>query len=287
VHDIDYTETPSVLEAALLETDEIKRLDPPYNVQLRSGERGAWFASSDLRGTVQVADDAHRIGPLPSARALSPLWALVLLAGGEDSPMLRALALAVPLAFLPEPALFAEGWQGFSADYLAAGEGTAARRVDCAARALWLSRGRVELDVSAEDRAPDVWDLARVRRRLERNLVGTGLLVRRSRWLCVLADATIAFHEHGAAEARLLVLSLGEVIERRALERVGAVSELPARRPRGLAERRASFSVGAYDRLRILSTELRRIQDEGGDVAVRIGTHTFAGERLAQLTRSV
>ncbi|HMJ13837.1 MAG TPA: GIY-YIG nuclease family protein, partial [Polyangiaceae bacterium] len=36
VHDVAYSESASVLEAALLESDEIKRIDPPYNVQLRS-----------------------------------------------------------------------------------------------------------------------------------------------------------------------------------------------------------------------------------------------------------
>ena len=34
VHTVDVTPTASVVEAALLETDEIKRLAPPYNVQL-------------------------------------------------------------------------------------------------------------------------------------------------------------------------------------------------------------------------------------------------------------
>ena len=49
VHDVSPTPTASLVEAALLETDEIKRLDPPYNVQLRSAGRQAWFASGDLR----------------------------------------------------------------------------------------------------------------------------------------------------------------------------------------------------------------------------------------------
>lgn len=287
VYDIHHTETPSVLEAALLETDEIKRLDPPYNVQLRSHERGAWFASRDLREAVQVPDGAHQVGPLPSERALAPLWALVALASGDDTPLLRALALAVPFAFLPEPQLFMQGWQGFSSDFLDPSEPSAARRTDCAARALWIQRGLRELDASPEDRAPDEWDLARVRRRLERNLVQTGLLLRRARFLCLLADASVAFRERGAEKARLLVISLGELSERGELEAVTEVRSLAARRPRALRERQRSFSVAAYDRLRVLLTELRRVHDEGGDVALRIGTRTFAGERLAGLLRFV
>src|SRR5262249_27241860 len=95
VHDIVHTETASLLEAALLESDEIKRIDPPYNVQLRTGDRSAWFASRDLRDAATTPDSVHSVGPLPSERALSPLRALIALAEGvEATPRLRATALA-------------------------------------------------------------------------------------------------------------------------------------------------------------------------------------------------
>jgi hypothetical protein len=45
--------------------------------------------------------------------------------------------------------------------------------------------------------------------------------------------------------------------------------------------------AAAYDRLRVLATELRRVLDEGGEVAVRLGQHLFVGPRFAQLTRAV
>ncbi|MET0285672.1 MAG: GIY-YIG nuclease family protein, partial [Polyangiales bacterium] len=172
VHEIRASETASILEAALLETDEIKRIDPPYNVQLRSGERAAWFASRDLRQTIAGPDATHRTGPLPSARALMPLSALRTLAAGDDSPVLRAGALAVPVAELPDEALWVEGYRLFVAEHYR----DEARQVDAAARRLWLARGRKEPEVEASDDAP-LWDLARVRRRLERALVQTGLLL--------------------------------------------------------------------------------------------------------------
>ena len=90
VHDVDVTETASQLEAALLETDEIKRLDPPYNVQLRAAGRQAWYASSDLRDATPARDAVHRIGPLPSrARAASPRGADG--AGRWGGPVARAV----------------------------------------------------------------------------------------------------------------------------------------------------------------------------------------------------
>jgi DNA polymerase-3 subunit epsilon len=282
VHEVEPTETPSLLEAALLESDEIKRLDPPYNVQLRGHDRSAWFASHDLREAVAVPDAAHRIGPLPSQRALVPLWGLVALAQGDDSARLRAAALAVPVAYLPEEALFLLGWQTFVAEHLGAGP-VAARGVERAARTLWLARGRAEPETEGDELAPDEWDLARVRRRLERNLVQTGLLMRRARLLCLLADATVAFREPGMDAARVLVVTQARIEERSALASVSELAGFPPRAPHTLHERRGAFDAHAYDRLRVLSTELRRVQQDGGEVALRIGRRTFAGDRLTRL----
>jgi DNA polymerase III subunit epsilon len=284
VRAIRVTETPSVLEAALLESDEIKRLDPPYNVQLRTGERHVWFASRDLRDYAPRADDCHPIGPLPSSRAVAALAALAELAqGAQASPLLRAIALAVPIAELPDDALFAEGWRGFHADLLTGAEAPGLRQVLLASRALWLLRGRAEPESATEDAAPGSWDLARVRRRLERNLVSAGLLVRRGRWLCLLADATIAFREPGMPKARALIVAHAEIVERVELEHIAALASLPGRPRARLLERRGCFDAAAYDRLRVLATELQRVARDGGELAVRFGGRTYAGSQLSQL----
>lgn len=289
VHELRITETPSVLEAALLESDEIKRIDPPYNVQLRSGERRAWFASRDLREALPAPDDQHRIGPLPSQRAVLSLAGLRLLAAGaEPTPALRALALAVPSAYLPEDGLWNEGYQAFSVEHLGGPQPNAARRVDAASRALWLARGREEIEsTTPEDARPDFWDLARVRRRLERSLVQCGLLVRRARWLCLLSDADIAYREQGMPRARAIVVERGELRAFRDLDGVAAIRGLAVRRMRPLRERQLAFDAAAYDRLRVLATELRRVLDEAGEVAIRFGAHVFEGPRLSQLMGGV
>ena len=288
VHDIECTETASVLEAALLEADEIKRLDPPYNVQLRSGDRSAWFASRELSDAVPAPDDAHRIGPLPSRRALMPLAALISLDGGAEAlPALQAAALAVPSVTLPDEQLFSEGLQSCIADWHANNpEKTAARRILHASRSVWLSRRRAEPDAPSDDDAPE-WDLARVRRKLERNLVQTGLLLRRARFLCLLCDASIAFRERDMEHARLLVLSKGEIVERCELPSIMANAGLTRRAWRTLHERQSSFDAASYDRLRVLLTELHRVKDEGGEVALRIGQHALNPEQVSTLMRTI
>jgi DNA polymerase-3 subunit epsilon len=290
VHEVGFTETASVLEAALLESDEIKRLDPPYNVQLRLSSRSAWFASRDLRQAGCSPDDTFRVGPLPSERALAPFRALISLAQGADPDgELCSAALAVPVAYLPDERLFIEGWRAFSAEHLRTLEPqreSGPNSVHQASRALWLARGRAERDAVTADE-PSVWDLARVRRRLERHLVQGGLLIRRARFLSLLCDAGVAFREPGSDCARLLLLSGGEIVERRGVMRVTDIASVPVRRPPNLRARQASFDGAAYDRLRILITELRRVINDAGEVALRVGAHSFFGPRAAQLMADV
>ena len=293
VHDVSPTETASLVEAALLETDEIKRLDPPYNVQLRSAGRQAWFASPDLREAAPAPDAAHRVGPLPSEHALRPLAALNALAGGAAAtPALCAAALAVPPMFLPELPLFVEGFRAFAAEHLDVAADPIEARVARASQRLWLLRGHGEPEPDADTGAsgaidPTDWDLARVRRRLERSLVQTGLLVRRARFLCLLADATVAFRERRMSAARGLVISAGDIQERRDLDEVMAIARWPVRPARPLRDRQACFDANAYDRLRVLVTELHRVRDEGGEAALRIGAHTFTPDHLSRLMQAI
>jgi DNA polymerase-3 subunit epsilon len=381
VHAVRYTETPSVLEAALLETDEIKRIDPPYNVQLRTALRQAWFATRDFRKASARQDAEHALGPLPSESALIGLfaWRVLLDELCDESVVpstaMCAMILAVPTAFLPPPELFREGFQLTVRELFAGLSGSAAQRVTRASRALWLARGRNERESSTEDAPPDQWDLARVRRRLERSLVNGGLVLRRARLLRLLADCTLGYREVGMPQARALVIERTEIIDRidlpltaagaerpsvpegaspqlkaaqpttratalesaasdegavspreaalqsevaperagsqlaaageavstkRASRRVGRRSdpplpaagswslvELPVRAVLSLAERRSCFDAASYDRLRVLVTEIRRVEQEGGELALRIGRHHYAHARVLALLQAV
>jgi DNA polymerase-3 subunit epsilon len=281
VHDIQYTETESLLEAALLETDEIKRLDPPYNVQLKIEERRAWFATRDWYSASPVPDESYVVGPLPSERALQPLYALAALSENvEVSPRLSANALGVPAPFAPDPALFAEGFRLFAAERLDVPGSSAERRVALASRLLWLERGRAEVEPEEGEREPDEWDLARVQRRLERSLVQCGLLARRAQALCLLVDAEVAFREARSEKGRVITLEGGRVIDRGELASVSLLRERPSRRCSSARERKRAFDAATYDRLRVLLTELRRVIAEGGEVALRIGRRYLAVPEL-------
>lgn len=76
VWDLQVTPVGSPLEAALLETDEIKRLDPPYNVSLKTGQRSMAFFNHDFTSVKNEYDDAHVIGPFSNSLVLDSMTRL-------------------------------------------------------------------------------------------------------------------------------------------------------------------------------------------------------------------
>ena len=76
VWDIDVTECKSAVEAALLETDEIKRLDPPYNISLKKRHRTLWFYSKEFDSLQNGQDDLHCVGPFSSELVLDSVLLL-------------------------------------------------------------------------------------------------------------------------------------------------------------------------------------------------------------------
>jgi DNA polymerase-3 subunit epsilon len=268
VHDVEVTETATVLEAALLEADEIKRLQPVYNLQLRADDRQVWFARADLSDATTAPDRAYRVGPLPSRWAVWSLAAIRALVSGQDpgEQRLRAAAVGVPLAFAPEEELFRQAWDLFRGKHLPQGQRNGWH-------ALLRASARLAVDGVAEgggeDSSPDRWDLERIIRHLDRALLRGGQLVRRSRWLVLLSEASLAFREAGQERERLLVIDRAQILERREL---APAEEVPARPPpRTWPLRQASIDAAGYDRLRVLATELARVRAEGGRVVLRIG----------------
>ena len=63
VWDLRVTVTRSPLEAALLESDEIKKHDPPYNIVMKRGRRHLVFYSRDFKSSALTSDEEHIIGP--------------------------------------------------------------------------------------------------------------------------------------------------------------------------------------------------------------------------------
>ena len=217
------------------------------------------------------------MGPLPARVSLAGIAAMrALLDGHPATDDLRAAALGVSPRFAPAAAMFDEAWTAFTAEHLA-GDAPVRTRILRAASSIVIQEPEPEpgTDDVAHDGEPsvDVWDPDAVIRSLERTIVQEGVLVRRARALSLLSHAMIAFREPRTTSARLLVVAHGTIAEQIDVESVDVVASRSRAAPPSRGVRQAAFDAPLYDRLRVLATELRRIVDGGGTVAIGIGHH--------------
>ncbi len=63
VWDLNVTECKTALEAALMEADEIKKFNPPYNVVMKKGRRHLLFYAEDFSSVSRTQSKSHPVGP--------------------------------------------------------------------------------------------------------------------------------------------------------------------------------------------------------------------------------
>lgn len=264
VRDLDVTPTATPLEAALLETDTIKLLEPPYNLALLGEARTPCFASKDLLTVSPEPTAEFPVGPLPSRwRQRRHVGLRRLLAGEREQGAITQAFGWTPEELPPDVlddglAQFLERNPRALTSFLAAG------------LLRWDSQARKEAGADEREEGDESWDAARVLRNLEDTLVFFALEVRRGRWLRRLANAAISFDD---GVRRTLVFRGGRVRSRYDDERL--VDVRPAD---------PTFDIATYDRMRVLTTELRRVAQEGRDVRIRFaGGRSLSAEAVARM----
>jgi hypothetical protein len=147
---------------------------------------------------------------------------------------------------------------------------------------LW-KEGRRDHDVDADEdtRTVTTWTPELVQRSLEWLALRGALARRRAIWLTRLVDASVVWSEPGTTRARLIVIENGDVVERDDVE-AGVSPPLAPGYGRSIRARREAFTVARFDRLRVLSTELKRLVAAGAPVALRVGIGPpLSGARLS------
>lgn len=274
---LDVTPTASALEAALLENDEIKARSPPYNVMLRPEGRAVWHATASLDSWRDAPDRRHRRGPFASRALLEALAALT--KARPDEPPPAALASACGFDDTLELDVWREGLGRFIDDVLDGSKVESRRALARAGARIWTEQRRAsDLDdpeVEEEEMAPEAepeewaWDPPRIAAALERITSRGAHEQRRAAWLTRLVESSVGWARPDG-RLRALVLEQGTVVRRLDLDSAEALPVPPglARRPR---ERRACVDVVTFDRLRVLTSELRRVLADGRDAWVRTG----------------
>jgi DNA polymerase III subunit epsilon len=274
---ISFEVTRSPLEAALLEPDEIKRHCPPYNVALTTASRALWFTPLDLSARSQQPSPHCPFGPFASAETLDQLAAL----GRAER------AALTPGSRGPDDRTFTAGYDRLCAAH------PELSRVDLSDYAkllrlgtrLWRE-GRRNRDVDEDDadetrRGVTVWTPEFVQVSLEWVALRAALARRRAIWLTRLVDSSVVWREPGDSCARLIVIEKGEVVLSAAVD-ASAPPPIPPGYRRPVVARREAFTLASFDRLRVLTTELKRLVAAGAPVGLRLGVGPALDEaRLA------
>jgi DNA polymerase-3 subunit epsilon len=292
--------TGSALEAALLEADEIKKHSPPYNVALRQREREIVFFSRDLREYSPCSDSSFPVGPMPSKESLTAFTAVGAFLEGrftnanDNEINIPALVLGIPPEYAPETDCFQEGTKifqqrhnqllkKFAENIVTRGMvilGKQLRQQKLEELALAESATEEEnedtsgqADNNETDKTEEerTWTPERVADVMEGIIRFGTHLIRRARWYCLLSESSLTWTTGGTAgrQRRLLVFREGTVIKQ---ENIKPDREIPT--PPGyqlpFPARQKNFDVMTYDRMRVLTTELRRLVSDETDRQVRL-----------------
>lgn len=293
--------TRSAVEAAVRESDEIKFHSPPYNRALRQNERELLFYSKSLKRK-QAKPDIHcPIGPFPSNIRMEPLATLNDALNGKikkfSSRSIETVLLTPP-EYAPDKACFKLGLEAFKNEYrdeirspillkhmmkwgaLFWKEKLAEKEQDQTRESEEEMEGSLEDD--DREKMEEGWTPERVFKALKRSIRLCSFQMRRARWYCRLSESSLIWPGSGISEGHKHIL----VIESGATnfihsDLLSPEIKTPSGHKKNLLERQRNFDVATYDRMRILTTEMRRIIQEGRKLELCI--HPGISLKTAQL----
>ena len=298
--DLSVTKTPSALEAAVLESDEIKKHSPPYNIALKTGTRQMVYASPDLDSFSPKLSSAHIRGPYPSSNPLKSFSILAKLFFAKSSNQIdeitRESLLNIPSDFLPELECLWEGIDFFKEKF----QGALGKQVtisDLLKLAHTLHQEKLDLLVEEDDSADveeldefeddaaeqdeDIefeWTPETLCHHLEGVLRFGAHLIRRTKWFYELSESILMWShkkEKKAKYHRVIIIN-GSIFDS---------SETPGYRTIPVPQnahvphhrRKQYLDLATYDRLRVITTEIRRLVSENREVFLRLGENRLLG----------
>ena len=282
-HNLSTTFTKTALEAAVRESDEIKRHAPPYNRALQPNNRQLLFYSNDLKSTHINPNSQHPIGPFPSNIKMKSLAKLIDVLNGKirrfNLPLIEAV-LDTPPEYAPEKECFQSGLEAFQKKYFNPIETPIKlRHVIKWGTQFWQEKLiEKELEKAIEDSAEaqqdeeqeeidEGWTPERVFKALKRIIRMGSFQIRRSRWFCRLSESSIAWAKtNGIDEDKHILTFKTGATDFKSCIPLSNGPDIPPGHKKTLLQRQASFDIATYDRMRILTAEMRRIIQEGRDI---------------------
>jgi DNA polymerase-3 subunit epsilon len=268
--------TDTALEAAVRESDEIKHERPPYNRALQSNERQLLFYSKNLKRQQTEPSSRYPFGPFPSNINMSSLAKLIDVLNGKIqkfSPRLIESLLDTPPEYAPDKDCFELGLDEFRKEYcediqipvrlshiMNWGTQFWKEKLDEKEREVDEKEMEVLDEDEEQEEIEEGWTPERVFKALKRAIRMGSFQMRRARWFCRLSESTLSWSDadDNDKDKHVILIESG-------IPRFTSFSQRPQKSP---ADRQACFDIATYDRMRIITTEIRRIIQEGRDVTL-------------------
>jgi hypothetical protein len=210
----------------------------------------------------------------------------------KDMDLVSAV-LALPPDYTPEIHCLREGFEKFRETHSSRLTHQSALRVLTALGAeLW--RKRLQADANTEmvsetenddkkqkeSGREHVWTPEAVSHAIENMILQSAHLIRRVRWFCLLSESSLAWTsaDHLDKLKILVVFENGSVLNRNFVK-TGEKIPIPPHHAKSFRSRQKNIDLITYDRLRVLTTELRRLVSEGQDIALRLSPRVTLNRR--------
>jgi DNA polymerase-3 subunit epsilon len=277
------TVTQTALEAAVRESDEIKLHSPPYNRALQPNERLLHFYSQNFKSKQTRPNIKNQLGPFPSNVNMGSLTKLMDLLNGKIrriNPRMIETVLDTPSEYAPEKGCFSSGLKVFQKEYCAHTETPiSVRHLMIWGTQFWQEKlveqesekAIQEAEEAQEDgeqeETEEGWTPERVFKALKRKIRMSSFQIRRSRWFCRLCESILTWEitDHSDKAKHKLIFESGAASFRESTIQRDRTNFPPGHK-KTLLERQANFDIATYDRMRIVTTEMRRIIQEGGHI---------------------
>lgn len=283
---LTFTLTPTALEAAILEADEIKQLSPPFNRALQKKDRKITYASSDLMSfRFLKSSRMHPEGPFTSQQHIAPMGILAHFLSGNSvriNTRIMGKILEFSRAYLPNLSTFRKGVQAFQSEYRRMIPETLDLPVIKTLGSLFwkekIAEKAADPDLKEEPEEAgneanidsDIWTPEHVVKALKSIIRHGSFQIRRAQWLLRLSEATLLWSDkEGPQTKHILIIEKGKV-HYPSPPAAGDKIPVPTSHTSSLRERRTEFDLATYDRLRVLNSEIRRLVDEGRLVELRL-----------------
>jgi len=276
---LDITETGSALEAAILESDEIKQHAPPYNRALQATQRALWFSTPDLKELSHAPSPRFTRGPFTHAASIASLAAIrdvMNVYEGVWNDLTASHAFALPAEYSPGNECVRAGCELFfhqHADVLKTMP--VEHALSSIGKEFWMQRSLDHDDDDDEDSETRVrqqeWTPDMVARIIAANVCRGMHTLRKAPWMVWLTESTIAWEEVVNSKKlwHMLVFESGVIVHREQIRRTHDIPVPPGYGKRFQARQR-SFDVETFDRMRVLLTEMRTVLTAGRWFAVRL-----------------